>query len=383
MLYSIIPFEFVYTEKLMIAGVMRRFSLNDGENYEEIPKIKKELIEKREQIKNMIKPEINRQIGIAFQGPLDLTNPYINEIKYFRGFEIREKSYPVLYFLTGWGDTVNVWFDRTYGLSINQTMDAMIDAESSKEMIVVVVSGTNRFGGSFYTNSPVTGNWEDFVVNEVVSNIDSSYRTIKSKNSRGIAGHSMGGYGAAYGMSPGIFDENGLKDFLFSTDSNKTQLINKKSSYDAMSTTEAATARTSWFGEIAADGWGNIKYGYGLAFAGNSAEKCYMDVPYENSNGAVIANTNLAKWENGYGNIKAKIADYKAKTVKLNAIGAEVGNADEYVWLMRGCDYFNTEMKSAGITLTYEKFSGKHEDRLKERFENAVLPFFNENLTFE
>ncbi len=108
-----------------------------------------------------------------------------------------------------------------------------------------------------------------------------------------------------------------------------------------------------------------------------------MDVPYENSNGVVIANTNLAKWENGYGNIKAKIADYKAKTVKLNAIGAEVGNADEYVWLMRGCDYFNTEMKSAGITLTYEKFAGMHQDRLKVRFENAVLPFFNENLVFE
>ena len=62
---------------------MRKFSLNDGENYEEIPKIKKELLEKREQIKNRINPEINRQIGVAFQGPLDLSNPFINEIKYY------------------------------------------------------------------------------------------------------------------------------------------------------------------------------------------------------------------------------------------------------------------------------------------------------------
>lgn len=307
-----------------------------------------------------------------------------------------EKNYPVLYFLTGWGDTVNMWFDKTYGLSINQTMDSMIEGESLKEMIIVVVSGTNRFGGSFYANSVVTGNWEDFVVNEVVAKIDSSYRTIKSKNSRGIAGHSMGGYGAvtigmkhpdvfgaAYGMSPGIFDTNGLKDFLFSTENDKTQVINKKNSYDAMSESDAAKARTGWFGEIAADGWGNIKYGYGLAFAGNSLEKCYMDIPYENSNGTATVNANMAKWENGYGNIKEKIAVYKSNAVKLNAIGIEVGSADEFVWLMRGCDYFNTEMKSAGIALDYEKFEGKHQDRIKERVENAVLPFFNKNLTFE
>ena len=87
--------------------------------------------------------------------------------------------------------------------------------------------GAIVLGGSFYTNSPATGNWENFVVKDVVTYIDSRYRTILRPKARGIAGHSMGGYGAlslamrypdlfgcAYAMSPGLFAENGLEETL-------------------------------------------------------------------------------------------------------------------------------------------------------------------------
>lgn len=121
----------------------------------------------------------------------------------------------------------------------------------------------------------------------------------------------------------------------------------------------------------------------GLAFAGNKGEKCYMDVPYNKNNGAISENLNISKWEKGYGNIKSKIDEYKGKSIKLNAIGAEVGDRDEYSWLMRGCDYFKSEMENAGITITYEKFSGMHQDKIKSRFEEHILPFFNQNLVFE
>jgi S-formylglutathione hydrolase len=42
----------------------------------------------------------------------------------------------------------------------------------------------NSLEGSWYTNSAVTGNWEDFVVQEVVSYIDSHYRTLAVPESR-------------------------------------------------------------------------------------------------------------------------------------------------------------------------------------------------------
>lgn len=87
-----IEFEMVMSPAMNIAGIKRKFSLNDGENYIEIPKIKEELLKNRNEIKDEKYPKINRQIGIAFTGPLDLTNPFINEINYFRGFEVENRE---------------------------------------------------------------------------------------------------------------------------------------------------------------------------------------------------------------------------------------------------------------------------------------------------
>src|SRR6202020_3120949 len=49
--------------------------------------------------------------------------------------------------------------------------------------------------------------WETFIARDLVSYIDSHYRTIPEATSRGLAGHSMGGYGTVrIGMkNPGVF----------------------------------------------------------------------------------------------------------------------------------------------------------------------------------
>jgi S-formylglutathione hydrolase FrmB len=58
-----------------------------------------------------------------------------------------------------------------------------------------------------YSNSVTTGNWEDFIAKELVSYIDKHYRTIAKAESRGLSGHSMGGYGALRigQKNPGVF----------------------------------------------------------------------------------------------------------------------------------------------------------------------------------
>lgn len=60
-------------------------------------------------------------------------------------------------------------------------------------MIVVGVNGANSLGGSFYVNSPVTGNWEDYLVNDVITYIDTNYRTLAKSSGRGLpCGHGTG-----------------------------------------------------------------------------------------------------------------------------------------------------------------------------------------------
>jgi S-formylglutathione hydrolase len=56
--------------------------------------------------------------------------------------------------------------------------------------------GSNAFGNSMWTNSVTTGNWEDYIALDLVEYIDKKYRTDARSASRGIAGHSSGGYGA-------------------------------------------------------------------------------------------------------------------------------------------------------------------------------------------
>jgi S-formylglutathione hydrolase FrmB len=109
------------------------------------------------------------------------------------------KYYPVLYLLHGYGGNHN-YFKGLY--DVGQIMDELIASGQIKPMIIVTPNATNKLGGSFYTNSrefggrSYAGKMQDFVTNEVVHVIDSVYNTIPDRQHRGIAGHSMGGYGA-------------------------------------------------------------------------------------------------------------------------------------------------------------------------------------------
>src|SRR5215475_13711313 len=63
------------------------------------------------------------------------------------------------------------------------------------------------YQGSMYSNSVTTGDWEAYLTKDLVEYIDSHYRTIPGPASRGLAGHSMGGYGTIRLVMkyPGVF----------------------------------------------------------------------------------------------------------------------------------------------------------------------------------
>ena len=63
-------------------------------------------------------------------------------------------------------------------------------------MIVVLPDSKTLHNGSMYSSSVTTGDFETFIARDVVAYIDAHYRTIRDRSSRGLAGHSMGGYGA-------------------------------------------------------------------------------------------------------------------------------------------------------------------------------------------
>ena len=106
----------------------------------------------------------------------------------------REKSrrYPVVYALHGYSIGAEQW---SHEIHVPQTIEGAF-AQGAKEMIVVLPDSKTLHNGSMYSSSVTTGDFEQFIAHDVVAYIDAHYRTIPERASRGLVGHSMGGYGA-------------------------------------------------------------------------------------------------------------------------------------------------------------------------------------------
>jgi pimeloyl-ACP methyl ester carboxylesterase len=110
------------------------------------------------------------------------------------GYDSSTRRYPVIYFFPSpFDSSFRAIFDKQDAQGV---LDRAIDMGTIREFIFVTVDMTTPLGSSWYVNSSATGNWEDFVVQELVPYVDANFRTLPSRDSRGIAGNFMGAYGA-------------------------------------------------------------------------------------------------------------------------------------------------------------------------------------------
>src|ERR1700757_4190037 len=103
------------------------------------------------------------------------------------------RRYPVVYALHGYSIGAEQW---SHEIHVPQTIEGAF-ALGAKEMIVVLPDSKTIYNGSMYSSSVTTGDFEKFIWHDVVAYIDAHYRTIPDRQSRGLVGHSMGGYGAS------------------------------------------------------------------------------------------------------------------------------------------------------------------------------------------
>ncbi|HSN07385.1 MAG TPA: alpha/beta hydrolase-fold protein, partial [Hanamia sp.] len=105
------------------------------------------------------------------------------------GYEQSKQHYPVIYYLHGFMGTDTI---TPYMKSI---LDRGIVTKKIRPYLMVIADNYTLFSGSFYSNSPLIGDWTDFEAKELVSYMDKNFRTIPTRDARGLGGHSMGGYG--------------------------------------------------------------------------------------------------------------------------------------------------------------------------------------------
>jgi S-formylglutathione hydrolase len=300
-------------------------------------------------------------------------------------YSTSEKRYPVAYYLPGYGDAAMI------GFRLPEGMDSLIESGQVEEMIIVVAGGDSRAGGSFYVNSPVTGNWEDYIVEDVVGYVDGNFRTLPQVESRGITGHSMGGFGAlniamhrpdmfsaVYSMSPGLFDENGLAEsFMFANERIITNFVNYEKELASLSFEDAQKRMLGSPQEFA------LAYGY--AFAPNpDRHPPYFDYPYTEFNGQLVRNDAIwKKWESGFGGIAEEAAQYKDNLLQLKGIVVDYGIHDENQWIPKGSEYYGEQLFAAGIPIKVESYNGNHSNQLAVRIREHMLPFFSTMLKFQ
>lgn len=296
-----------------------------------------------------------------------------------------QSRYPVIYYLPGFGD------QEMLDVSLPNDLDKLIEQGTIKETIIVVVSGVSVLGGSFYVNSPVTGGWDDFVTRDVIGYVDANYRTIPQAVSRGIAGHSTGGFGAlrlamlhpdvfgaVYALSPTLFDPNGLSSSpTFSSQQAIANMVNVRARESILPVEDALLDMKTSPPEI------QFLLAYAATFSPDLRNNPPYDYPYHLENGKIVRDDAVwQRWTDGFGGLAVNIPFDQANLQKLNGIALDYGLSDPDVWIPQGCQYFAAQLTLANIPNRVTGYPGDHQSQLGDRIRTVMLPFFSQKLIF-
>jgi S-formylglutathione hydrolase FrmB len=276
------------------------------------------------------------------------------------------RRYPVVYALHGYSIGAEQW---THEIHVPQTIEGAF-AGGAKEMIVVLPDSKTVHNGSMYSSSVTTGDFEKFISHDVVAYVDAHYRTIPERTSRGLVGHSMGGYGATrigmkhsdvygslYIMSPCCLSARTAGPA--NPELEKT-LEAVKTPEDSASLPFLPRAQLA-----SAAAWSPDPKNPPL----------YLDLPTKD--GAARPEV-LAKWAANAP--LAFIDQYIGNLRQYGAIALDVGDQDR---LRADTGKLHDVLDSYGIANSFEVYSGTHTSAVADRFQNHVVPFFSKNLCFE
>jgi enterochelin esterase-like enzyme len=275
----------------------------------------------------------------------------------------KSRRYPVVYALHGYSIGAAQWSQEIH---VPQTIEGAF-AQGAQDMIVVLPDSKTVLNGSMYSSSITTGDFERFIAHDVVTYIDAHYRTIPKRTSRGLAGHSMGGYGASrigmkhsdvfgslYIMSPCCMSARGA---------GPTNPENEKALAAVKAPEDSAKLPFGLRSQLAS----------AAAWSPNPKNPpLYLDLP---SKDGVVQQEVLAKWA---ANAPLAFVDqYIGNLRQYRAIAIDVGDQDG---LRAGAAKLHEILDNYGVANTFEVYPGTHTSAVAIRFQNFVLPFFSKNL---
>jgi S-formylglutathione hydrolase FrmB len=284
-----------------------------------------------------------------------------------------DRRYPVVYLLHGFGGTENQWVTN---MPVRAAMDSALKAGTAREMIVVMPNGRNRFNGSFYVNSASAGNWEDFISKDLVAFIDRKYRTIARPEARGLAGHSMGGFGT---FAIGMRKAGDTYAALYALSGCCTM---SGVGGGASAIWDSVAAVKSLDDVRRASFYPQVFLALSAAFAPNpTSPPLYFDPVFARRDGQFVANERARRaWQDNSPYLMVPKAAERLK--RLKGFMFDVGLSDPLVPLAT-LTAMDSALTRAGVSHVFETYEGNHSNRIAERLATKVLPFFTRTLNFE
>jgi enterochelin esterase-like enzyme len=277
----------------------------------------------------------------------------------------KHRRYPVVYALHGYSIGAEQW---THEIHVPQTVEGAF-AQGAKEMIVVLPDSKTVHNGSMYSSSVTTGDFEKFISHDLVAYVDAHYRTIADRKSRGLAGHSMGGYGASrIGMKhPDVFGSLYIMSPCCLSARAGTPNPELEKAVAAAKTPADTSSLPFFVGAQLASA---------AAWSPNPKNPpLYLDLPVKDG---VAQPEVVAKW--AANSPLAFVDQYIGNLKQYRAISMDVGDKDG---LRVDAGKLHEVLDSYGIANSFEIYPGTHTSAVADRFQNHVLPFFSKNLCFQ
>jgi enterochelin esterase-like enzyme len=298
--------------------------------------------------------------GPSLEGNLEGNSPDRTVFVYVPpGYDTnRDRRYPVVYNLHGYTSTAR---ENVNYLGLPDSADRAI-AAGAAEMILVFPDAMTVHGGSMYSSSVTVGDWEAFIAEDLTKYIDSNFRTLAKRESRGLSGHSMGGYGTLrIGMKyPDVYGALYPMSACCLTPRLPSPTDSRA---EAVKTVKEAQGL---------DFFARTLFASSAAWSPNPGKPpFFFNLPTKNGEPQPAVYADYAA-----GALTSLIHQYVPELKSYAAIGIEIGDED---FLLGDNTTMHALMTSYGVGHSFETYDGDHVNRLPQRFEGNMLPFFSEH----
>ncbi len=272
------------------------------------------------------------------------------------------RRYPTLYVLHGYtGDVGALLATRPWEINVFQWIDRLIAQRRMPPVLLAVVDGFTRLGGSQYVDSVHNGNYATYTVRDVVGHVDRAYRTIAAEGGRAVLGKSSGGFGSMHLVMehPGVFSafasHSGDAYFRYAHPPAFPDVARTLERYDGDigAFVEAFEARPK---RSPAEYVTMEMLGYAAAYSPRSNRAFDLDLPFDLPTGELDDDV-FARWLRF--DPAERVGSHSAELTRLRLRYLDCGRRDEY-GLDIGARVVAARMRDLGLEVRHEEFDDDH-----------------------